>query len=248
MKRYFQPLDGERMDETWTLRSMFSEDGLVFCEFDNGETINIEYIAPMTETDIRVLFGSKRYILVEIPGPDNRWRSETIASISVKDKDGFVGEVPPIEDYRMKNGGNDTIEKSSIGQKRLIPPSISTGIIYGGLPKLDDFRRRPADESHPAGGAAVPQHSGSLAAATAAAASRPDLPDGDPVSLLVSKAKKSPVTISLVVSINAPSRAIYDACADFENGADDFIARVVDASGRDILDAAKDALKKRYSE
>ena len=119
-KRYFQVIAGENIGEIKVLKDVVSEGGLTYLEFTDGELMNRDFVAPITNR--RADLKSK--VMVEISSRENCWTVEDIKERTIKLGDEkYAKNVPPIEDYmRMDGSGENTTVNSYIGGKRLVPP------------------------------------------------------------------------------------------------------------------------------
>ena len=119
-KRYFQYVAGDNVGEIKTLKGAICEDGITYLEFTDGELMNRDYVAPITNRRADL----KHKMMVEISSRDNAWTIEDIKERTVKlGDDKYAKHVPPIEDYiGMSGSGENTTVDSRIGGKRLVPP------------------------------------------------------------------------------------------------------------------------------
>jgi hypothetical protein len=123
-KRYFQYIAGDDIGEIKVLKNVILEEGTAYLEFTDGDLMNRDFVAPITNkrSDLKNKF------MVEISSRDNAWTIEDIKERVVKlGDDKYEKNVPPIEDYMSMDGtGERTTVKSAIGGKRLVPPKTNT--------------------------------------------------------------------------------------------------------------------------
>ena len=258
--RYFQWLDGEDAGKVEVLSDITCVDGEYFFNFTSGEACNQRFISQMT----RNAADLKGKVMVEVANPSDTWGFETIKMGKYKYMDPAAGEqivdVPPLEDITgaTGNGNNLNVEKSKIGEKRFTPPRYKGEMLP--LPSYTDYN---GDEEY------IPLQSHVQPARVAPAQPIPTfveqevvkptavvnkkisisgVSETDPVRILANTCKKHPTEVSLTLTINLPSRAIYNiAKSEFEDGGAKFVDCLVEQMNiNDIVKSVSDALKTSY--
>lgn len=127
MRRYFQWITGDDFGKVETLAGIRYEKGEYFFDFDSGDSMNMRFVAAMTN-DPNSLHNR---FLVEIKDPYDRWgrdvKKPRVETVGDADGNNITVEVPPIDDIvgATKNSDGDyTIERSSVGKVTLIPPAF----------------------------------------------------------------------------------------------------------------------------
>lgn len=249
--RYFQWLDGELAGTVETLVNITQEEDEFFYQFASGESCNLRYIAKMT-SDIGAI---KDKFMVEILSPNDPWIAETISTKRVQVMDENAGEIyidaPALEDITgaAGSGANLDIEKSKLGTKKFRAPKYKGP--FPELPSIDDYL---SAEEEPVQATSAPKRTvvqkeeqpSNIPAETPKISS---VSETDPVRILAKTCKKHPTEINLTISINLPSKAIYNiAESEFENGGNNFVDCLVeDIDIKEIVKSISSALKTAYA-
>ncbi len=127
MKRYFQWITGDDFGKVETLAGIRYEKGEYFLDFDSGDSMNMRFVAAMTN-DPNSLHNR---FLVEIKDPYDRWgrdvKKPRVETVGDADGNDITVEIPPIDDIvgATRNGDGDyTIGQSSVGKVTLLPPKF----------------------------------------------------------------------------------------------------------------------------
>lgn len=262
-KRYFQWIAGDNAGDVTTLDNITCFDGEYFYNFTNGESCNIRFVSPMTRVP-KTLEGK---VVVEIANPNDPWRIETITTktyIDPKTNDSY--EIPPLADYVKAEGENCEISDSAVGKMKYIAPRYNGPMRE--LPSIDDYlidedaeyeesaveiiktKPKPRQEItvEETAVAEVAPEVIEPVVVTPSFAKEEKTMKNDPVYLIIKNCKKRPTEIGLSLSIDLPSKSVFNmAKDDFEDGASKFIDCVVeDIDPKVILDAIKGALIEAY--
>jgi hypothetical protein len=259
--RYFEWIAGEDMGEICVLSHVEEEEGHLYLHFTNGDVCDIDFVSPMT-TDTALL---KNKFMVEIAGPSNAWTTEAIVPRKYVDRsmtDGVDYEIPTLHDMLQSgNGSTANLTNSNVGKMKLVPPKISLSTVPS-LPTIEDWgKRKDASKTH---GRPIEQENKQEKIVV----SPEPLPeivavvdnnevtlkekkgsvDFNPVKILYDKCKKNKTDIELTLTINLPSKPMFDlADSEFENGGDDLIDYILkDVKTNMIKSALKTSLKQFY--
>ena len=254
--RYFQWLDGENAGKVETLSDISCVDGEYFFNFSSGESCNQRFISQMTRNSADL----KDKFMVEIINPSDTWGFETIKMGKYTYMDPTSGEqtvdVPPLEDITgaSGNGNSLNVENSKIGQKRYTPPKYRGEMLP--LPSYSEYNNDFVIASTPTPRRSapiepvyeeVPQPS---ARVTGAKVNISGVSESDPVKILAKTCKKHPTEVNLTLTINLPSRAIYNiAKSEFDNGGEKFVDCLVEEMNiSEIVKSVSTALRAAYEE
>ncbi len=256
--RYFQWLDGENAGKVETLSDISCVDGEYFYNFVGGESCNERYISPMTRNSVDL----KNKFMVEIINPSDTWGFETIKMGKYTYMDPAAGEqtvdVPPLEDITgaSGNGNSLNVENSKLGKKKYTPPRYKGEMLP--LPSYAEYSSdyvEPAPQPAPRRTAPVePAYEEQAAPVTArfnsAKVNISGVAESDPVKILAKTCKKHPTDINLILTINLPSRSIYNiAKAEFEDGGEKFVDCLVEEMNiSEIVKSVSVALRTAYEE
>lgn len=255
-RRYFQWLDGENAGQVETLEDITCTDGEYFFNFKSGEACNQRFISQMT----RNAADLKGKVMVEIANPSDTWKFETIKMGKYTYMDPAAGEqtvdVPPLEDITgaSGNGNSLNIDRSKIGEKRYTPPRYRGNMLP--LPSYDEYNGDYVEDITPT---KIPTRRPEPAyiEPTVVAPTVVNKPvsisgvaESDPVKILAKTCKKHPTEVSLSLTINLPSKSIYNiAKAEFDNGGEKFVDCLVEQMDvNEIVKSISDALRMSYEE
>jgi hypothetical protein len=259
--RYFEWIAGEDMGEICVLSHVEEEEGHLYLHFTNGDVCDVDFVSPMT-TDTALL---KNKFMVEIAGPSNAWTTEAIVPRKYVDRsmtDGVDYEIPTLHDMLQSgNGSTANLTNSNVGKMKLVPPKISLSTVPS-LPTIEDWgKRKDAPKTH---GRPIEQENKQekivvspepLPEIVAVVDNNEVTPkekkgsvDFNPVKILYDKCKKNKTDIELTLTINLPSKPMFDlADSEFENGGDDLIDYILkDVKTNMIKSALKTSLKQFY--
>lgn len=257
-KRYFQWIKGEEAGEVEVLKDIRYEMGQYFFDFVSGESVNMDYIAPMTNSSQ----GFDNKVMVEIADPYDKWivkkeepRFE-LATPEGGEEQSF--EIPSISD--IANAGSDgVVSKSTIGSIHYKAPKFR-----GPFKPLPD----PADYMTPDNSYVIEQRINSVKNARhdiqvteidntvkepvkiekpkeiiepvkepEHLVSRPGLDITDPVYILLNTSKKEEKAVDITVNLSLPSKDLYKLITmQFENGKEKFEAILTDMLKKSMLD------------
>jgi hypothetical protein len=255
--RYFEWIAGEDMGEICVLSHVEEEDGALYLHFTNGDVCNAEFVARMT-TDATLL---KDKFMVEIAGPSNAWTTETIVPKKYVDQsmtDGIDYEIPTLHDMLQSgNGSTANLTNSNVGKMKLVPPKISLTMVPD-LPTIEDWgKRKEVSKTHSKPVEQKNEKETFFALAEpviednneTTVKERKGSVDFNPVKILYDKCKKNKTEIELTLTINLPSKSMFDlADSEFENGGDDLIEYILkDVKTAIIKSALKTSLKQFYT-
>jgi hypothetical protein len=249
------------MGEICVLSHVEEEEGHLYLHFTNGDVCDIDFVSPMT-TDTALL---KNKFMVEIAGPSNAWTTEAIVPRKYVDRsmtDGVDYEIPTLHDMLQSgNGSTANLTNSNVGKMKLVPPKISLSTVPS-LPTIEDWgKRKDAPKTH---GRPIEQENKQekivvspepLPEIVAVVDNNEVTPkekkgsvDFNPVKILYDKCKKNKTDIELTLTINLPSKPMFDlADSEFENGGDDLIDYILkDVKTNMIKSALKTSLKRFY--
>lgn len=253
-ERYFQWLVGDLSGTVEVLDKIRQEEGEYFYDFKSGESCNLRFISKITSDPMTI----KDMFMVEIASPNDTWKFETITTKKTQIMDPEAGEttveVPPLEDITSAagNGSSINVEHSKIGTTKFVAPKYKGPMFE--LPSFDDYMEveeeikpvKKRQESKPVQKAeqeniveTIPTETPKISAAA----------ETDPVRILAKTCKKHPTEIKLFLTVNLPSKSIYQiAESEFENGGKNFVDCLVENIDiteivRSISDALHDAYK-----
>lgn len=275
--RYFQWLNGDNRGKITTLTNIFNEDGKDYFEFADGETMVVDYIAPMGTSISKI----KDKLLVEIDTPDNPWLFKEITKKRVNLGQGQFADAPPLNDILKGDPKKDNfeIQDSDIGKLRLSEPEkpirynlpLPTSEMFKNngaktpattiTPKINDepAQNNPVWPNNPDGTPVGYAHQEfreveyqtkePVVQKPTPVIPKTTVDETHPVSILVNKAKKHNQEIELTIQMMLPSKKIFDLAAEeFEDGADVFIDNIIkDLDMSAIVDSLKMALVEAYN-
>lgn len=127
MKRYFQWISGDDFGTVETLAGIRYEKGEYFLDFDSGDSMNMRFVAAMTN-DPNSLHNK---FMVEIKDPYDKWgrdvKKPRIETVGDADGNDITVEIPPLDDIvgAARNGDGDyMIDQSSVGKVTMLPPKF----------------------------------------------------------------------------------------------------------------------------
>lgn len=267
-QRYFEWIDGEDKENVEILESIEDIDGEIFYNFIGGNRCNQRFISKMT-SDIKELKGK---FMVEIESPSNPWTFATVEAKVYKDESmkGDESLIPTMHDILQANGNETEITNSDLGTQKLQAPRMRQNLIP--LPDIMDFAKKlplaPVAAPAPASVQVIENNDSYSAGinnpSTTTTEYVPEqhmfVPEyeapavnaisSNPIKILVDKCKKHPTEVELSVTIDLPSKSVYDiAEAEFENGGEEFVNFIIqDIDVNMIIDSLRDALLDAFSE
>ena len=159
------------------------------------------------------------------------------------------------------NGSTANLTNSNVGKMKLVPPKISLSTVPS-LPTIEDWGKRkdvsktqgrPIEQENKQENIAVsPEPLPEIVAVVDNNEVTPKEKKGsvdfNPVKILYDKCKKNKTDIELTLTINLPSKPMFDlADSEFENGGDDLIDYILkDVKTNMIKSALKTSLKQFY--
>lgn len=245
--RYFQWVVGERRGEILIFDRIEQDDGEIYITFKNNSRINEKLVAQINQKD---LTGK---MMAEIDSPQNCWKfvekevPDQGPRIEQDANSGNKYEVPSIEEIvsaDLTSEGGTTRPTKIVKKKQieLIPPKPTppSHSVFGAISKSSE----PALESKLS--ATIETPSPAQEKASEPIGSKVD--KTDPVYILMSKAKKSDLDISMEMSISLPPKTLYDIAKEsFDNGDDKFLDYIVDEiATEEIKEALKIAIRSMY--
>lgn len=270
-KRYFQWIAGDSAGSVTTLDNITCFDGEYFYNFTDGDSCNMRFVSPMTKIP-KMLEGK---VVVEIANPYDPWKIEKVETKKYVDpRSNEQYEIPPLADYVKAEGENCEISDSVIGKMNYIPPRYKGQM--RALPNIDDYLIDEDEEiesakviatanSKPVQEIEVEEVAVTQVAPTVVSTpvveantavnidtieekSESSSVKNDPVYLIIKNCKKRPTDIELSISIDLPSKSVFEMVKeDFEAGSSKFIDCVIeDIDTKIILDSLKDALLEAY--
>lgn len=146
-KRYFEYIDGESKGKVVLLTGVFEEGGELFYEFNDGETVNKQFISPMTSK--KSALDKKFMVEVKSNLNEDLWRFDEVKSTVVDMGNMEHQTAPPLDDIlaidttqEKDENGSYTI-KSSLGKKKLRFP-VNLPTTFQELPGVDWFDEEEA--------------------------------------------------------------------------------------------------------
>lgn len=260
-KRYFQWLDGDNAGQVSILDDISYFDGEYFYNFEDGESCNERFVAPMTRVP-KTLEGK---VVVEIADPNDKWRIETISArtyVDPKSNDSY--EIPPLEDIVRAEGKSCEIVDSAIGRKKYYPPrykgpmkelpSVEEWIEKESEPEVSvvetSVKQTAVEQTFPEQKKVVTTEPINSVVMTSEPLKTVENPiKNDPVYIILKSCKKQPTDIELSMNISLPDKSVYDMVSNnFEDGINKFIDCVIeDIDTNTILDALREALVQAYA-
>ena len=274
--RYFQWLDGELQGTVTTLVNITETEGEYFYNFADGESCNMRFIAKMTNQP--AMLKNKFMVEIASPGDPWRFEEIKMGKFKNAGDDEII-DVPPLEDITGATGnGNElNVEKSKLGTKKYTPPRFAGP--FSELPSLDDYfyseeqeqveqkpkfvasmvkkkETKPRPEFTPVQEPVqeepvqVVQLQQSYTPPSANNTPRFEQADSkDPVRILAKTCKKHPTEIDLTITINLPSKSIYNiAASEFDNGGEKFVNYLIeDIDINEIISSLRESLSESYA-
>jgi len=228
--RYFQWIMGDNKGEIKIFDKVESEGGDIYVVFKDNSRINENLIASLNSID---LTGK---MMAEIDHPTNCWTF----------KEEWVGREEEVWEQNA-DGENVCVQPFVEGRKtiKLIPPkrTAPTSSRFGWInnpppppppptPLVQPISNEPSNT----------QSTNNLLGS--------NIDKTDPVYILMSKAKKIDMEISMGITVALPPKNLYNIAKEsFENGDEKFITYIVDElTVKEIKDAIKIALREMYDE
>jgi hypothetical protein len=248
--RWFQWISGNRKGEILVFDNIVSEDGVIYISFKDGSRINESFVAQINQRD---LTGK---MMAEIDSPNNAWKFKEVETknegprYEVDANTGLKYEVPPVNeivtaDLTSEGGVTRPTAKPKAKRIELIPPRPTppSHSIFGKIQKSFDTM---SSESHLITNVQsnVNQSQQKL----------PELPRSinydDPVFILMSKAKKIDMEISMGMTVALPTKNLYNIAKEsFDDGDKKFIDYIVsDITVDEIKEALKIAIRQMYED
>ena len=237
-QRFFQWVAGERKGEVVVFEEIVQEDGMAFIAFKDGSRVNTDLIAEIND---EALTGK---MVAEVESPNNIWSFqeriiENKPRYEVDHETQEKFQIPSVEEI-MTDGAARPQPKRVID---LIPPR-KTMNKFGRLATSTDM-----DEAYSESNLPGPVDLQPTPTKTPQAPVKQTLV-GDPVYIMMDKAKKIDTEVNMTLTISLPSEYLFDVVRDsFEDGASkglEYIIENIDIS--DIKAALKEGIKEMYGE
>ena len=262
-KLYYQYLPGTSYEgEICLLTRIFTDDGEIYYEFDNGEICNKEFIADFTlnERDLQ------NKVMVQLSSRNDKWEFKDMfqmtndALLNVSSSDGTEFIAP---DYGSYTANNSFMKKKLIAPKTIIrnmpSPSYEDYMSYDDLialgitPKIkkpepvktekieNTIDTKEQDVN-------IPQTSEKIVTKNENINNK--INSNDPVAILVNAASKLPVDVNMTLSINLPSKSIFNIVNEnFQNGINTFIDVILSDIDYDVIkNSLRQALLNEYQQ
>lgn len=257
MRRYFQWIDGDDFGKVETLAGIRYEKGEYFLDFDSGESMNMRFVAAMTNDPNSLVHK----FMVEIKDPYDRWgknvKKPRVETVGDANGDNITVEIPPIDDIvgATRNGdGNFTVEQSAVGKVTMTPPRFMGP--FSPLPDPAEYlaeenerkitamreRRRPEDDraavpeperiAQPKAERPVIETPAELTTEVEPKAATIKTPsavisESDPVWILVNSSKKSEASMDVTINIGLPSKDLYKLVSTQFDGGSDKFEKII---------------------
>jgi len=228
--RYFQWIAGDRRGEVLVLEEIVEDDGEVYLSFKDESRINVEFVAELNQTDL------SQKMMAEVDSPTNVWTFKERESATDKKRieqdweSQTKYEIPSADEIASADltseGGMTRPNPKKKKQIDLIPPRKT--------PKMKT-KFGTATTS-------VPQHQPQPEQST--------VNTGDPVYIMMEKAKKFDTDIPMELTISLPAKSLYDVAKEsFEDGGNKVIEYIISNIDDTKLKASlKTALFSAYEE
>lgn len=266
--RFFEWILGENSGTVEKLVNITEMDGEYYYNFESGESCNMSFISPMTK-DSKSLYGK---VMVEVQDPNTLWTFETIKGKKYRDEvTGETFNIPPVDDIVRSTGTKENPEINSVeGSIKLIPPKNQVRSFD--LPNIEDYLiDENVDENETSevredvkpnvSFDEVVKEQKPETSVQAAAVSCDDASaekesviertvEKGPVEIIIDKSKKVKVVVSMDISMEIPSKSVYEMISEnFEHGSDEFIRYVVSNIETDtIKESLAEAIRNAYSD
>lgn len=251
-ERYFQWLVGDLSGTVEVLDKIRQEDGEYFYDFKSGESCNLRFISKITTDPMSI----RDMFMVEVISPNDIWKFETIMPKKRQIMDPEAGEttveVPPLEDITAAAGTGSSInvEHSKVGTTKFIAPKYN-GPMFD-LPSFDDYMKDDEEVQVKQETPVVKPAEEPVKPAVETPTETPKISsvaETDPVRILAKTCKKHPTEIKLSLTVNLPSKSIYQiADSEFDNGGKNFVDCLVENIDiTEIVRSISNALHNAYA-
>lgn len=273
--RYFEWLVGDSKGDVVTLIDITEDDGHYYFNFSDGDCCDMAYISPMVTNKtklkdkamVEVASPNAKWTFEEIKEKTYKTAEDTIVKAppleditsgggmgqSVDLQGSFLGSVkivppannkilysslPTIEDYLRKKEVKKTkfhpiVETDSIFTSESSQTQIFDGTVHPINPEQEAIVPQP-DVVHWTEPLRIPEYEAQTQA--------------DPVEILAKNCKKHPTDISMTVTIDLPSKSVFNIAKDeFADGAKkfiDYLTAQIDVN--EIISSIKDSLYATY--
>jgi hypothetical protein len=222
-QRFFQYLAGERQGEVLVFDRIEQEDGINFVCFKDGSRCNEELIIPINERTWST------QLMAEIEGPKNCWTFKEEWVGRQEERWSAPEEAP--------DGVSHLVQPFVPGRRKVTPfPPRPTRSNFGQI-------SNPVQESDlTMQGTGISQQSSSNAVNKAFL--------GDPVWLMMDKAKKFDTQVEMSLTISLPSKSLYDVARDsFDEGGTKVIEYIIsNLDDKKLKDSLRLALLDAYGD
>lgn len=253
-ERYFQWLVGDLSGTVEVLDKIRQEEGEYFYDFRSGESCNMRFISKITADPMSI----KDMFMVEVASLNDTWKFETITTKKTQIMDPEAGEttveVPPLEDITSAagNGSSINIEHSKIGTTKFVAPKYR-GPMFD-LPSFDEYMEveeevKPIKKRRESKQVQLTEQENIVDPVSVETPKISAVTETDPVRILAKTCKKHPTEIKLSLTVNLPSKSIYQiAESEFENGGKNFVDCLVENIDiTEIVRSISNALHDAYS-
>jgi hypothetical protein len=236
--RFFQWITGERRGEVVIFDKIVQEDGIIFISFKDNSRINANLVAEINVTDLT------NKMMAEVENSRNIWRFKEKPAVDESriEQDWQTQvkyEVPSADDIAhadLTNPEGGVVQpKKRKKAIKLIPP-IKTRNKFGRIASTDDLA------------ASYNESIKTELKIQSATPVEPSMDHNDPVYIMMNKAKKKDIEVSMTLTISLPSKALFDVAVEsFDKGGDKVIEYILNNMDiKEIKESLKIALKNTY--
>ena len=236
--RFFQWITGERRGEVVIFDKIVQEDGIIFISFKDNSRINANLVAEINVTDLT------NKMMAEVENSRNIWRFKEKPAVDESriEQDWQTQvkyEVPSADDIDhadLTNPEGGVVQpKKRKKAIKLIPP-IKTRNKFGRIASTDDLA------------ASYNESIKTELKIQSATLVEPSMDHNDPVYIMMNKAKKKDIEVSMTLTISLPSKALFDVAVEsFDKGGDKVIEYILNNMDiKEIKESLKIALKNTY--
>jgi len=236
--RFFQWITGERRGEVVIFDKIVQEDGIIFISFKDNSRINANLVAEINVTDLT------NKMMAEVENSRNIWRFKEKPAVDESriEQDWQTQvkyEVPSADDIAhadLTNPEGGVVQpKKRKKAIKLIPP-IKTRNKFGRIASTDDLA------------ASYNESIKTELKIQSATLVEPSMDHNDPVYIMMNKAKKKDIEVSMTLTISLPSKALFDVAVEsFDKGGDKVIEYILNNMDiKEIKESLKIALKNTY--
>jgi len=236
--RFFQWITGERRGEVVIFDKIVQEDGIIFISFKDNSRINANLVAEINVTDLT------NKMMAEVENSRNIWRFKEKPAVDESriEQDWQTQvkyEVPSADDIAhadLTNPEGGVVQpKKQKKAIKLIPP-IKTRNKFGRIASTDDLA------------ASYNESIKTELKIQSATLVEPSMDHNDPVYIMMNKAKKKDIEVSMTLTISLPSKALFDVAVEsFDKGGDKVIEYILNNMDiKEIKESLKIALKNTY--